>query len=103
MEIKVDFVFHEATHGDLEILPIPGATEGEVCFVAPEGVAILGDAIVNLPDCEFSLLPEKYAWDERKNRQSLQVLLDYPIEILIFAHGSPLRGKIRERIEKLLG
>ncbi len=103
LEIKVDFTFHEATHGDLEILLIPGATEGEVCFVAPEGIAILGDAIVNLPDCEFSLLPGKYAWDERKNRQSLQVLLDYPIEILIFAHGSPLRGKIRDRIEKLLG
>ncbi len=103
LEIKVDFTFHQATHFDLEILEIPGATEGEICFIAPEGIAILGDAIVNLPSCEFSLLPAKYAWNEKMNRSSLRALLDHPIEILIFAHGSPLRGKIPERIELLLG
>jgi glyoxylase-like metal-dependent hydrolase (beta-lactamase superfamily II) len=102
LEIKVDEVFREMNHFDLEVVDIPGATEGEVAFVAPEGIAMVGDAIVNLPGCEFSLLPAKYAWNERRNRESLRKLIDFPLEILIFAHGSPIRGKIGEKLEGLL-
>lgn len=102
IDIKINETFNQSSHFDLEIVDIPGATEGEVCFVAPEGIVIVGDAIVNLPDCEFSLLPTKYAWNDSMNRESLQKLLDHPLELCIFAHGSPVRGKIRERIEGLL-
>jgi len=102
IDLKIDGVFSETPHFDLEVIDIPGATEGEVCFVAPEGIVIIGDAVVNLPDCEFSLLPSKYAWNDRMNRESLQKLLDHPLELCIFAHGSPVRGKIGDRVAALL-
>lgn len=102
LDLKVDFTFDKPTCFDLEIVPIPGATEGETCFIAPEGIAIMGDAIINLPGHEFSLLPEKYAWNPEQSKKSLRKLLDHPLDLMTFAHGSPVRGEIHQRLEKII-
>ncbi len=98
LEVKVDETFNGSEVFELQPVAIPGATAGETVFLTPQGVAMIGDAIVNLPGYEFVRLPKKYAKDDRQNQKSLQKLLDFPLEILTFAHGLPVRGRIRERL-----
>lgn len=102
LDISVDHLFSSPLLHDLHVIPIPGATEGETCFIAPEGMAILGDALLNLPNYEFVRLPLKYSWNDEKSKESLSQLLDYPLEIMTFAHGSPVRGEIHKRLQKIL-
>ena len=96
--------------GVLEALPLPGAAAGEIALYraarASEdggGVMIVGDALVHLPAQGFSILPDKYCQDAKTLRRSLEGLLDWEFETLLFAHGEPILRGARERLAALLG
>lgn len=103
-ELKPDVALlpHELLYG-IRAIPIPGATPGETAFLAPNGVLILGDAIINT-DSEkgLELLPDKYCTDAKQNRESLQKLLELDIRILILAHGSPVTQNTKAKLATLL-
>ena len=86
-------------------IPIPGAAAGETAFHFPAdgGTIVVGDALINLEPYGFALLPAKYCCDQKAMRRSLRELLDWPFERLLFAHGTPLVGSARARLETLLG
>ncbi len=96
--------------GVLEAIPLPGAVAGEIALYRAArstedggGVMIVGDALIHLPSEGFSLLPDKYCTDAKTLRRSLEGLLDWEFETLLFAHGEPIMQDARGRLAALLG
>jgi Metallo-beta-lactamase superfamily len=87
--------------GAMRVIALPSAGPGEVAFIG-NGVACIGDAVINLDAHGFSLLPPKYCADSRRLSGDLRKLLSYDFRILTFAHGPPLTQCARERLETLL-
>lgn len=85
----------------LRVTTIEGAGPGEIALVGWNTVCI-GDAVINLPSLEFSLLPEKYCVAPEKLRDSLRKLLQYEYQVMTFAHGAPLIKDAISRLEDLL-
>ncbi len=89
----------------LEIIALDGAAEGEIALHLDDGdggAIILGDALIHFGSDGFALLPEKYCADQSKLRRSLQQLLDFRFERLLFAHGQPLVTDAWARLEEIL-
>jgi hypothetical protein len=88
----------------LTAITIEGAPAGEIAVHHDEdgGTMVLGDALINFEPHGFGLLPAKYCSDFKLMRRSLPRLLDYSFERILFAHGTPILSKGRERLEALL-
>lgn len=101
LDIKPDVYIHgnEILYG-LTPIAIPGASLGETAFASGDGIMIIGDALINLQG--LALLPDKYCVDARQSRASLAKLLDWPMRILTFAHGSPIVGDPGRQLSQLL-
>ena len=106
LEIRVD---HWLADGDrlfdkLQVIALPGAANGEVAFFAEleKRTLVIGDALIHLNDSGFDLLPQKYCNDQKQLRESLQKLLQFPAEILTFAHGLPIIAKAAKRLQSLI-
>lgn len=87
----------------LKAIHLPGFVPGEIAlYSAMDGLMMIGDAVINLESHGFALLPDKYCDAPRETRKSLQKLLQFPFEILTFAHGLPIVTGARQRLENLL-
>jgi hypothetical protein len=88
----------------LSAIELPGAPVGEIALHFDEagGTIVVGDALINFGPYGFGLLPAKYCSDFKLMRRSLPKLLDYPFERILFAHGTPILAKARERLATLL-
>jgi glyoxylase-like metal-dependent hydrolase (beta-lactamase superfamily II) len=88
----------------LTAVGIDGAAAGEVAIYSPVdgGCFVIGDALINFEAYGFSFLPAKYASNSKLMRRSLEKLLDYSFERMLFAHGIPIVSRARERLENLL-
>lgn len=87
--------------GGMHVIALPGAGPGEIALVG-NGIACIGDALINLPPEGFRLLPEKYCADAGQNRASLKKLLSCHFQVMTFAHGVPLTGSAGRKLEQLL-
>lgn len=85
-------------------IAIEGGAAGETSFhFADEGgTMVVGDALINLEPYGFSLLPAKYCSNQKFMRRSLQRLLNWSFERLLFAHGTPILADAHERLDRLL-
>jgi len=90
--------------GGLTVIGIEAAAEGEIALhYAPDGGTLMvGDALINFGPYGFTFLPRKYCANEKQMRRSLQKLLDYKAERILFAHGIPILGDAGERLQVLL-
>ena len=81
-----------------------GAAPGEIALHYSDngGTLIVGDALVNFEPYGFSFLPAKYCSNEKQMRRSMQKLLDYKTERILFAHGVPILAVASERLRALL-
>jgi len=88
----------------LTAIPLPGAAPREIALHcgADGGTMIVGDALIHFGSHGFSFLPAKYCTNPKLMRKSLQALLDFSFERLLFAHGTPIMAKARERLTALL-
>ena len=84
-----------------EAILLDGFAAGESAFWL-DGLLLLGDALINVPPYGFSILPDKYCADPRAARESLKKLLQFPVEILAFAHGLPIVSRAAQRLAGLL-
>lgn len=87
--------------GGMQVVALPGAGPGEIAIVG-NGVACVGDALVHLAPEGFRMLPAKYCCDAPILPGSLRKLLSSEFDVLTFAHGTPLVGQARRRLELLL-
>jgi glyoxylase-like metal-dependent hydrolase (beta-lactamase superfamily II) len=88
----------------LRAIRIEGAADGEIVLhcAADGGTLIVGDALINFEPYGFMFLPRKYCLNEKQMRRSLQKLLDYKAERMLFAHGPPILSGATERLRGLL-
>lgn len=93
----------ETTWGPWRIVPLPGGAGGETALLwEARSVAVLGDAVFNLPKYGFGLLPEKYCQDQATLKESLLKLTATPIETALLAHGVPILTGASARISALV-
>ena len=82
---------------------VRGGGGGEMAFRRPElSLAILGDAVINLPPRGLEVLPDKYCRDPRALRESLREFVGEPFERLLTAHGAPVLSGASARLGALL-
>jgi hypothetical protein len=86
--------------GGMHAVALPGAGPGEIALIG-NGVACIGDALINLPPEGLRILPAKYCSDPKELRNSLKKLLSCEFQVMTFAHGAPLAGAGRSRLEQL--
>jgi hypothetical protein len=102
--------FRSVADGDeicngLRVIGIEGAAAGEMILhcASNSGTLIVGDALINFEPYGFVLLPGKYCSNQKEMRRSLQKLLDYEAERILFAHGTPILSGASDRLRGLLG
>jgi hypothetical protein len=88
----------------LRAVAVDGAPAGEMAlhYGANGGTVVVGDALINFEPHGFGLLPAKYCVDSKLMRRSLEKILDYSFERMLFAHGTPILSGARARLELLL-
>jgi glyoxylase-like metal-dependent hydrolase (beta-lactamase superfamily II) len=88
----------------LLVTAIEGAARGEIAIFhdADGGTLILGDALINFEPYGFSFLPARYCANQRQMRRSLRSLLNFKIERILFAHGTPITANAGARLRQLL-
>jgi hypothetical protein len=88
----------------LTAVQLPGAAKGEIAIHSGinGGVALMGDALINIEPYGFSPLPDKYCIDAKLMKQSLRKLLQFSFEAMTFAHGLPVVSGAKKRLEQLL-
>jgi glyoxylase-like metal-dependent hydrolase (beta-lactamase superfamily II) len=103
--LKPDLIFLE-TELLYGITPVPlaGGAPGETAFLAPNGVVVLGDAVVAMDPEQggLQILPDKYCEDPKQLRASLQKLAALDFHTLTFAHGLPVVGQAKAKLQALL-
>jgi glyoxylase-like metal-dependent hydrolase (beta-lactamase superfamily II) len=89
----------------LRVIGIEGVAAGEIAlhYLPGGGTFVVGDALINFEPYGFVLLPAKYCSNEKEMRRSLQKLLDYEAERILFAHGTPILAGASDRLRGLLG
>lgn len=94
----------EVIFPNLQAIAIAGAPRGEMAlyWAGDGGTIILGDALIHSDPYGFALLPAKYCQDQKTMRKSLQKLLAFSFDRILFAHGTPIVTLARTRLEKLL-
>ena len=88
----------------LRVIGIEGAAAGEIVlhYLPDGGTLIIGDALINFEPYGFTFLPGKYCSNEKEMRRSLQKLLNYEAERILFAHGAPILSGPSARLQGLL-
>ena len=106
---KLPHHFKRVADGDhicdeLRVIGIEGAAAGELIlhYASNSGTLIVGDALINFEPYGFTFLPMKYCSNEKEMRRSLQKLLDYKAERMLFAHGMPILSGASDRLRALL-
>ena len=90
--------------GDLRVIAVDGAAPGEIALFSERdgGDLIIGDALINFGSHGFTFLPAKYCLNSKLMQKSLRRLLDLDFQRMLFAHGTPIMSKARERLAALL-
>ncbi len=94
----------EQIGAELRVVAIEWAVAGELALVHSlhGGTVIIGDALINFEPHGFTFLPAKYCSDQKQMRRSLQKLLVYSAERMLFAHGNPILRGATDRLRQLL-
>jgi glyoxylase-like metal-dependent hydrolase (beta-lactamase superfamily II) len=90
--------------GDVEIVPVPGKSPGEIAFHLPRsGALIVGELVIGVPPGELSTYPDEVIDDMAELRRSAAHLLDYDFDALLLCDGQPLpaggKQKLREFVK----
>ena len=106
--IEPDETFAEGNElpGGLRVVSLAGPSEAECAFLLERGpgVLIVGDAVVNAQGLGgLGVLPEPHNPNVSRTRQSCRKLLDLDFDVMLFAHGDPIRSGARERLREMLG
>lgn len=85
------------------LVDLPGGAPGETAFLhAGLDLAVVGDAVVNLPGRSLELLPDKYCTDPGRLRESVGRLATMGFRRLVVAHGRSLAERAAERVRGLV-
>lgn len=101
--------FYEADDilpGGLQVIHAPGPTDAHYVFYLDhegEKVMFIADLLTRQSgDDYFKFVPGEYMDNPDITRESVRMLLDYPIDILCPNHGNPVIGDVHEALEEAL-
>jgi glyoxylase-like metal-dependent hydrolase (beta-lactamase superfamily II) len=98
--------------GLLRVIQLPGKSPGEIALLLDSdshpasrehgGILFLGDAIIGNPPGALGLIPEQKLDDPALLRRSLQKLLNYQFNVLLFCDGKPVLRHGKDAVEKFV-
>jgi glyoxylase-like metal-dependent hydrolase (beta-lactamase superfamily II) len=89
--------------GDIEIVPVPGKSPGEIAFHLPRSRAlIVGDLVIGVPAGELSTYPDEVIDDKAELHHSAARLLDYDFDALLLCDGQPLPSGGKDRLREFV-
>jgi glyoxylase-like metal-dependent hydrolase (beta-lactamase superfamily II) len=89
--------------GDIEIVPVPGKSPGEIAFHLPRsGALIVGDLVIGVPPGELSTYPDEVIDDKAALHRSAARLLEYDFDALLLCDGQPLPSGGKEKLREFL-
>jgi glyoxylase-like metal-dependent hydrolase (beta-lactamase superfamily II) len=90
--------------GGIEIISVPGHSEGNLVFYLREEKAmIVGDTIFGDDDGNLYTPPAKYSNDAQMAAREIKRLLDYDFDKLLLAHGKSELKLGKKKVEELVG
>lgn len=89
--------------GGMEVIHVPGHTEGNCCYYLPAKKAIIaGDTIFGDEEGNLTAPPERYCLDVEQATRGMERLLDYDFDSLIYTHGKDILKGAKERVGELV-
>jgi glyoxylase-like metal-dependent hydrolase (beta-lactamase superfamily II) len=86
--------------GPLDVLYMPGHTEGNLAFAFGERILAVADTIMTWPS--FSAGWPGFNQDDEEFERSLRKVIDLKPEVVLTGHGDPLTGEDARRISTLV-
>lgn len=90
--------------GLTRLVPLPGFGPGETALHlnGSPSTLVVGDALIHMGSYGFTFLPAKYCQNLKQGKHSLKALMEIDFDVLCFAHGTPLTGLAKEKLQQLL-
>jgi glyoxylase-like metal-dependent hydrolase (beta-lactamase superfamily II) len=89
--------------GEIEIVPVPGKSPGEIAFYLPRsGALIVGDLVIGVPPGELSTYPNEVIDDRAELQRSAARLLDHDFDALLLCDGQPLPSGGKEKLREFV-
>ena len=89
--------------GGIEVIHVPGHSEGNSCFYLKEHKLIIaGDTVrADVPGV-ITPPPERYCLDVEEATREIKRLLDYDFDYLIYSHGEDTMVDAKEKVRALV-
>jgi glyoxylase-like metal-dependent hydrolase (beta-lactamase superfamily II) len=89
--------------GGIEIIHVPGHTEGNCCYYLPKKKALIaGDTIFGDEEGNLMAPPERYCLDVEQATREIERLLAYDFDSLIYTHGKDILKGAKKKIKELV-
>ena len=89
--------------GGIEVIHVPGHTEGNCCYLLPAKDALIaGDTVFGDEEGNIFEPPERYCLDVEQATKEIERLLDYDFDSLIYTHGKDIVGGAKEKVRELV-
>jgi glyoxylase-like metal-dependent hydrolase (beta-lactamase superfamily II) len=108
---KVDIPLHDGEFltDDLQVINLAGHTGGSICLLHKKQTLIAGDCLVGKNEKNPMMGPdelnppiEMFSQDYPQALKSLKKLLQYDFTVILTSHGTSIREKGKEKLEKML-
>ncbi|WP_143316522.1 MBL fold metallo-hydrolase [Clostridium sp. HBUAS56017] len=88
--------------GGIIVIFTPGHTPGHISLYLKESKTLIAGDLLMVKSGKLVASPDSINFDNNLNEKSLKKLLKYDIETVICYHGGIYKGKVNERIERIL-
>lgn len=89
--------------GDIQVVPVPGKSPGEIAFHLPRSNAVIvGDLVIGVPPGELSTYPDEVIDDRAELELSAERLLGYEFDALLLCDGQPLPSGGKEKLRRFV-
>jgi glyoxylase-like metal-dependent hydrolase (beta-lactamase superfamily II) len=89
--------------GGVEVIHVPGHSEGNCCYYLQKHKAIIGgDTIFGDPEGNLTPPPERYCLDVEQATREMSRLLDYEFDAFIYTHGKDIMKDAKRRVRELV-
>jgi glyoxylase-like metal-dependent hydrolase (beta-lactamase superfamily II) len=89
--------------GGIEVIHVPGHTEGNCCYYLPAKKALIaGDTVFGDEEGNLMTPPERYCLDVEQATREIERLLAYDFDALIYTHGRDILEGAKEKVRELV-
>ena len=105
-DVEVEYLDHGGHLpycGGIEVIHVPGHTEGNCCYYLPDKkVMIAGDTVFGDEEGNIFPPPEKYCLDVEQATREIKRLLNYDFDTLLYTHGKDVLKEAKRRVRELI-